>query len=115
MIKKTNYDTKISKIEKKCTDHNHDRDFIRSELDNLAAGVFNARLAQANVMTKTDFKLSSLNRKDKLLSLNRKITSNNTKHLVAKNEFKKEKTFDSRCFIVKSQFEEDSTQSYLVF
>ena len=58
--------------------------------------------------TKTDFDA-------KLLSLNRKITENKTKHLLVQNESKKLKTFDSSCFIGKSHFGEDGTQNYLVF
>ena len=58
--------------------------------------------------TKTDFDA-------KLSSLNRKITSNKSKHLLAENELKKLKTFDSSYFIGKSHFEEDGTQNYLVF
>ena len=48
-------------------------------------------------------------------SLNRKITSNKTKHLLVENELNKVKTFDSSYFIGKSHFEEDGTQNYLVF
>ena len=51
----------------------------------------------------------------KLSSLNRKITSNKTKHLLVENELNKLKTFDSSYFIGKSHFEEDGTQNYLVF
>ena len=51
--------------------------------------------------TKTDFDA-------KLLSLNRKITSN-------ENELQKLKTFDSSYFRGKNHFEEDGTQNYLVF
>ena len=69
--------------------------------------MFNARSAQANLIT-TDFDA-------KLSSLNRKITSNKTKHLFVENELKKLKTFDSSCFIGKSHFEEGRTQNYLVF
>ena len=43
------------------------------------------------------------------------ITSNKSKHLLVRNEFKKLKIFDSSYFIGKSQFEEDGAQSYLVF
>ena len=53
----------------------------------ILASVFNARLAQANLITKTDFDV-------KLSSLNRKITSNKTKHLLVENELKKLKTFN---------------------
>ena len=48
----------------------------------ILASVFNARLAQANLITKTDFDV-------KLSSLNRKITSNKTIHLLVENELKK--------------------------
>ena len=49
-----------------------------------------------------------------LSSLNRKITSNKSKHLFVENELKKLKTFDSSFFIGKNHFE-DGTQKYLVF
>ena len=52
----------------------------------IAANVFNARLAQANLITKTDFDA-------KLSSLNRKITANKTKHLIVENELKELKNF----------------------
>ena len=62
LVKKTNYDTKLSELEKKLADHNHDKYSTTPEFSTLAANVFNARLAQANLITKTDFgaKLSSL-------------------------------------------------------
>ena len=50
-----------------------------------------------------------------MLSLNRKITQNKTKHFLVENELNKLKTFDSSYFIGKSHFEEDGTQNYLVF
>ena len=59
------------------------------------------------MITKTDFDA-------KLLSLNRKITANKSKHLLVENELNKLKTFDSSYFIGKSHFEEDGTQNYLV-
>ena len=48
LVKKTDYNTNITEIEKKLTDHNHDRYITTSEVNNLAADVFNVRLAQAN-------------------------------------------------------------------
>ena len=48
-------------------------------------------------------------------SLNRKITQNKTKRLLVENELNKLKTFHSSYLIGKSHFEEDGTQSYLVF
>ena len=50
LVRKTNYDTKITKLEKKLTDHNHDKYINTPEFNTLAAKVFNVRLAQANLM-----------------------------------------------------------------
>ena len=55
LVKETSYDTKITEIEKKLTDHNHDKYITSPEFNTLAASVFNTRLAQANLITKTDF------------------------------------------------------------
>ena len=74
----------------------------------MAASVFNARLARASLIAKTDFDA-------KLSSRNKKLTSNKSKHLLVENELKKLKTFDSSYFIGKIHFEEDGTQNYLVF
>ena len=74
----------------------------------LAADVFNAKLTQANLVTKRDFD-------EKLSNLDRKITKNKTDHLLVQNESKKLKSFDLGYFIRKSHFEEDGTQNYLVF
>ena len=59
-------------------------------------------------MTRTDFDA-------KLSSLNKKITQNQTKHLLVESELSKLKIFDSGYFIGKSHFEEDGTKNYLVF
>ena len=59
-------------------------------------------------MTRTDLDA-------KLSSLNRKVTSDKTKQLLLENDLNKLKTFDLSYFIGKSHFEEDGTQSYLVF
>ena len=42
-IKKTNYDTKISELEKKLNDHNRDKCIATPEFNTLAADVFSAR------------------------------------------------------------------------
>ena len=57
------------------------------EFNKLAVDVFNAEIAQANLITKTDSdtKLSSL----------KTITQNKAKHLLVENELNKLKTFDS--------------------
>ena len=56
---------KISELEKKFTDHNHDKYITTPEFDTLAADVFNSGFSQAYLITKADFdaKLSCLNRK----------------------------------------------------
>ena len=56
LVKKTGYDTKISELEKKLTDHNHEKYITTSEFNILAASVFNARLAQANLIKKDRFR-----------------------------------------------------------
>ena len=78
------------------------------KFNTLAANVFNARLSQASLITKTDFDA-------KLLNLNKRVTTNKTKHLLVENELGKFKTFDFGYFFAKSHFEEDGTQNYLVF
>ena len=108
LVKKSNYDTKISELESKLTDYDYDKYITTPEFNTLAAGVFNARLAQESLITKIDFDA-------KLSSLNRKFTSNKSKHLLVENELKKLKTFDSSYFIGRSCFEEDGTQKCLVF
>ena len=100
--------TKITEIENKLNNHNHDKYFDTQEFNTLAADVFNARLAQATLITKTDFDA-------KFSSLNRKTTANKSKHLLVENKLNKLKTFDSSYFIGKSRFGEDGTQNYLVF
>ena len=64
--KKQNYNTKISEIEKKLTDYDHNKFVTTPEFNNSVARVFTARLAQTDLVTKTDFD-------DKLRSLDQKI------------------------------------------
>ena len=98
LVKKTDYDTKISDLEKKLTDHDHDKYITTPEFDTLAASVFKARLAQENLITKTDFDV-------KLSSFYRKITSNKKNHLLIENELEKLKALDSSNVIDRSHFE----------
>ena len=53
LVKKTDYNTKITDIENKLTNHSHDKYIDTPEFNKLAADVLNARLAQANLITKT--------------------------------------------------------------
>ena len=66
------------------------------------------RIAQANLITKTDFDA-------KLSGLNRKITKNKSKHLLVENKLNKLKTFDSSYFRGKDYFDKDGTQNYYIF
>ena len=55
LVKKTDYNTKVTEIENKLNNHNHNKYIDTSEFNKLAADVFNARIAQANLITKADF------------------------------------------------------------
>ena len=77
--KKTDYDAKILDIGKKVTDHDHGKYMTTPEFNKLTAEDFAARLAQANLIAKRDFY-------NKLKSLNRKIISNKTKHVLVENK-----------------------------
>ena len=70
--------------------------------------MFIARIAQANLIIKTDFDA-------KLSSLNRKFTQNKSDHLLIENELNKLKTFDSSYYHGKNYFDEDGAPNYLVF
>ena len=108
LVKKTEYNTKVSDIEKKITDHNHGKHITTPEFNNLAARVFTARLARANLVTKTDFDIE-------LKKISNRVTSNKSKHLLAETELKKLQKFDSSYFRGKNYFHGDDKQKYLVF
>ena len=55
LVKKTDYNTKVTEIENKLNNHNHDKYITALEINTLAEDVFNARLAQANLVAKTNF------------------------------------------------------------
>ena len=56
---------KLLKLEKRLTDHNHNKYITTPEFNTSATVAFDATLAQANLVIKTDFdaKLRSLNKK----------------------------------------------------
>ena len=89
LVKKTDYNTKVTEIENKLNNHNHDKYITTPEFNTLAADVFNARLAQANLVTKTDFD-------NTVSSPDSKIAANIAKNRSIENELKKLKTFDLR-------------------
>ena len=78
-VNKTDYNTEVTEIENKLANHNHDKYIDALEINKLTADVFNARIAQANLITKTEFDA-------KFSSLIEKITQNKTKHLLVENE-----------------------------
>ena len=92
LVKKAAYNTKVTDIENKLNNHNHDKYVATSDFNTLTANVFNARLAQANLITKTDFD----------------ATANKTKHFLNDNDFS--------YYRGKQYFDEGSgKQNYLVF
>ena len=105
LVKKTYYDINITEV--KISDH--DKYITTSEFNKLTTENFAARLAQANLVTKTDFD-------NKLTGFNKRNNSSKTKHLLTENEFKKLQKIDSSYFRRKSHFvDSDSTQNYFVF
>ena len=81
MLKKTDYNTKITEIENK-RNHNHDKYITTPEFNTSAADVFNARLKRANLVAKTDFV-------NNVSNLNNKIATNKAKNESIENEIKK--------------------------
>ena len=92
-LKKQDYNTKVTEIKNKLNNHKHDKYIDTSTFNKLAADVFNARLPQANLITKIDFDA-------KLSGLNRKITQNKAKHLLVENELNKLKALLIRVTIM---------------
>ena len=91
-LKKTDYNININEIKRKITDH--DKYNTTPEFKKLTAEHFAARLAQANLVTKTYFD-------DKLKNLNKKVNSNKTKHVLVKNELKCYRHLIQSVFVVK--------------
>ena len=108
LVKKIDYNAKISEIEKKVTGNNHDKCITTSECNSLTVKKFAARLAQANLVIKRDFDT-------KLISLNKKINSNKKKTFTRWKWINKTKSIWFKSFKDKNHFEEDDNQNYLVF
>ena len=68
----------------------------------------NATLAQANLVTKTDFDT-------KLQDISKRITSNKLKHLLVEPELKILEKSDVAYFRGKKYFDGDGAQNYLLF
>ena len=111
LVKKTNYKTKISDIENKINNHNHDKYITTPEFNTMTASIFNdARLAaQKDLIRKPEFNA-------KLKGISDRVTKNKTKHLLVENELKKLKTLGLSYFWGKNYFEDnDGAQNALVF
>ena len=81
--------TALTAVENKIP--NHSKYITTPKFNKLAAENFTARLKQANVATKADI-ADFLKRKDfvdKLKKINKRVTSNKSKHLLVENELKK--------------------------
>ena len=115
--KKTDYNTKVSEIEKKITDHDHDKYIAAPEFNKLTAESCATRLAQANLTNKNDIAglVKNTDFNENLKKLKKEVTSYKSKHVPVENEFKKLQTFDSSFFICHSSFNNDGAQLYLIF
>ena len=115
-VQKTDYNTKINEIEKNILTIIMINILLTTpEFNKLTAENCAARLAQANLASKSD--IASFVKKtdfdDKLKNLNKNVTSNKTKHLVDEKELKTLQTFDSSLFIGQCYFNNDGAQVYL--
>ena len=72
LVKKTDYNTKITDIENMLNNHNHDKYVATSEFNSLA-NVFNTRLAQANLIKKLILMLSCQVLIEKLLQIKQNV------------------------------------------
>ena len=72
LVKKTDYNTKITDIENKLNNHDHDKYIDTSKFNTLAANVFNERLEQVNLITKTNFDACQV-LKEKLLQIRQDV------------------------------------------
>ena len=81
-LKKQILTQKLVNLKIKLTDHKHGKYITTPEFNEITAEIFAARLAQVNLITKTDFDA-------KMSSLNKGITLNKTRQLLVENELKK--------------------------
>ena len=95
LVAKTNYNTKISEIENKINDHNHDKYITTPEFNRLTTENVKARLA--NLITKTDFDIE-------LKNISGRVTSNKTKHLLIETEPKKYIILEVEIVLKKMEF-----------
>ena len=89
---KIDYNAKINEIGNRATtDYDHDKHITTQKFKKFTSDNFNARLAQTNLAGKND--IANFAKKtdfdDKLKNLNKKFTSNKTKHVLVGNELNK--------------------------
>ena len=98
LVKKTDYNAIVTDIEKKITDHNHDKYITTTEFNKLATDAVNTKLLQANLVKRTDFD-------NKLSDLNKKIVSNKMKDISIAKELS--------YFHGKNYFDEDGIKTII--
>ena len=105
------------KLKKKITDHDHDKYITNPEFNKLTAENSAARLIQANLASKNDIDnfIKKTDFVGNLKNLDKKVSSNERKHLLVGNELKRLQIFDSSFFIDQSYFNNDGSQNYLKF
>ena len=81
MVTKTDYNTKISDIEKKIAYDSHDEYITTEEFNRLTTENFKTRLGYANLITKKDPDIE-------FKKISDKVTSNKSKHLLVDKELK---------------------------
>ena len=73
LVKKTDHHTKNKELERKLADHDLDKYITIPEFNTSAASVFNARLAQVNLITKEIYMLHCQALEEKLLRIKQNI------------------------------------------
>ena len=104
---KTVVNTKIGEVENEIPDHA--KYITTQEFNKLTAENFAAKLKQVNLVSKTDFD-------NKLISFNRKITSNKTKYLEVLRKLTSLTTKDYNFFLGRIYFtSNDGSQNTFVY
>ena len=99
--------TKTGEVENKIPDNS--KNITTQEFNKLTAENFAARLKQANLVSKTDFY-------NKLISFNKRITSNKTKHLEVQKNLNSLITKDYNFFLGRIFFAgNDKSQNTFVY
>ena len=97
-------------LEKKITDHNHNKYITTPKFNTMAVDVFNTGLAaQTDLIKKPESDAE-------LKAISDRVTKNKTKGMLLDNELKKLKPLDTDYFVGRNYFEGyDGAQNALVF